>query len=88
MTSSTSSSRWEGPELPPLRPTLATTHPELACLGEQINTDNTEIMDKGNRSSTGDAFAALVAQLPDVFNVLDFVTAALAKRGHYDNVAH
>jgi len=46
-------------------------------------------MDKGNRSSTEDEFAALIARLPDVFNnVLAFVSAALVTRGHYDNVAH
>ena len=79
----------EGLEPPPLRPTLATTHLELASLGERIIVDIHELMDKGSKSRTGDEFEALTAQLPDLFNsVLDFVGAALATRGHYDNVAH
>ena len=86
---SSSSRRREGPEPPPSRPTLATTHPELASLGERIIVDIHELMDKGSKSRTGDEFEALTAQLPDLFNsVLDFVGAALATRGHYDNVAH
>ena len=83
------SSRREGPELPPSRPTLATTHPELGRLGEQIIIDIQEIMEKGSRSFTKDNFDALTTQLPDVFNrVLDFIGTALATRGHYDSVAY
>ena len=79
--SASSSRRREGLEPPPSRPTLATTHSELACLGEQIVADITEIVDEGNRSSIGDDFAALVARLLDVFNnVLESVSA----RAPYD----
>jgi hypothetical protein len=46
----------------------------------------TELMDQGRRSHRGDDFAALVAQLPDLFNnITEFVTTALATRGCYDN---
>jgi hypothetical protein len=49
----------------------------------------TEPMYQGSRSHTGDDPAALVAQLPDLFNnVMKFVTTALATRGCYDNVAN
>jgi hypothetical protein len=38
---------------------------------------------------SGDDFAALVAQLPDLFNnITEFVTTALATRGYYDNGAN
>jgi hypothetical protein len=85
----TSSSRREGPELPLSQSTLATTHPKLGRLGEQIIIDIQEIMEKGSRSFTKDDFDALTTRLPDIFNrVLDFVGTALATRGHYDNVAH
>jgi hypothetical protein len=74
MASSSSSTRREGPELPPTRPTLATTHPQLASLGEHIIVDIHELIDKGNKSSIGEDFAKLTAQLPGIFNnVLDFV---------------
>jgi hypothetical protein len=46
-------------------------------------------MDQGSRSHAGDDFAALVAQLLDLFNnVTEFFTTVLATPGHYDNVAH
>src|SRR5450432_4583696 len=87
--SSSSSRRREGPELPPSRPTLATTNLELACLGEQIITDIQTLMEQGNESHTGDDFKALAEQLPGFCDrVLDFVGTTLATRGHYDNVAH
>lgn len=71
------------------RPTLATTHPQLASLGERIIVDIHELMDKRSKSSTGADFAELTAQLPGIFNnVLGFVGTELATRGHYDNVAH
>jgi hypothetical protein len=85
----TSLLRREGPELPPSQPTLATTHPELACLGEQIIVDIQDIIGKRSRSFTEDDFNALMAQLLDIFNrVLDFLMTTLATRGQYDNVAH
>jgi hypothetical protein len=75
--------------VPPSRPTLATTHLELACLGEQIIIDIQTLMEQGNKSHIGGDFKALAEQLPGLFDsVLDFVGTALATRGHYDNVAH
>jgi hypothetical protein len=86
---SSSSTRREGPELPPTRPTLATTHPQLASLGERIIVDIHGLMDKRSKSSTGQDFAELTAQLPGIFdNVLGLIATALVTRGHYDNVAH
>jgi hypothetical protein len=86
---SSSSRRREGPELPPSQPTLATTHLELASLGEQIISNIQILIEQGNESRTGDDFKALAEQLPGFYNsVLDFVGTALATRGHYDNVAH
>ena len=84
-----SSIRREGPELPPSRPTLATTHPELASLGELIISNIQLLMEQGNESRTGDDLRALAEQLPGFCdNVLAFVETALATRSHYDNVAH
>jgi hypothetical protein len=78
-----------GPELPPSRPTLATTRPELASLGELIISNIQLLMEQGNKSRTGDDFKALAEQLPGLCDsVLDFVGTALATCGHYDNVAH
>jgi hypothetical protein len=87
--STSSLHRREGPELPLLRPTLATTHPELASLGELIISHIQVLMDQGNKSRTGDDFRALAEQLPGFCDsVLGFVETALATHGHYDNVAH
>jgi hypothetical protein len=74
--------------LPPSRPTLATTHPELACLGEAIIAEITEVLDIGSGNRDGD-FSAAIAQLPDLLKkVMEFVGTALATRRSYDNVAH
>ena len=81
--------RREGPELLPSRPTLATSHPELASLRELIILNIQLLMEQGNKSCIGDDFRALAEQLPGFCDsVLDFVGTALATRGHYDNVAH
>jgi hypothetical protein len=86
---SSSPRRREGPELPPSRPTLATTHPELASLGELIISNIQLLIAQGNESRTGEDFKALAEQLPGFCDsVLDFVGTALATRGHYNNVAH
>jgi hypothetical protein len=86
---SSSSIHREGPELPPLRPTLATTHPELASLGGLIISNIQLLMEQGNKSCTGEDFRALAEQLPGFCDsVLGFVETALATYGHYDNVAH
>jgi hypothetical protein len=89
MSASSLSHHREGPELPPLQPTLATTHPELASLGEQIIFRVQALIEQGNESCTGDNFKALAEQLPGFCDsVLDFVETALATCGHYNNVAH
>ena len=91
MATSTSSSlrRREGPELPLSRPTLATTHLELASLGEQIISNIQILIEQGNKSRIGDDFKVLVEQLPGFYDsVLDFVGTMLAIRSHYDNVTH
>jgi hypothetical protein len=79
----------EGPELLLLQLTLATTHSELASLGEQIICNIQTLIEQRNKSYTGDDFKALAEQLPGFCDsVLDFVETALATHGHYDNVAH
>ena len=79
--------RREGPELPLSRPTLATTHPQLACLGETIISEISEIMDDG--STDGGDLGAALERLPDLFiKVTDFVGTALVVQGSYDNVAY
>jgi hypothetical protein len=79
----------EGLELPLSQPTLATTHPELASLGEQIIFRVQALIEQGNKSSTGDDFKALAEQLPGFCDsVLDFVETALAICSYYNNVAH
>ena len=86
---SPSSIHREGPELLLSCLTLATTHPELASLGELIISNIQLLMEQGNKSCTGDDFRALVEQLPGFCDsVLDFVGTALVTCGHYDNVAH
>jgi hypothetical protein len=79
--------RREGPELPLSRPTLATTHSQLACLGETIISEIVEIMDNGSTNG-GDLRAALV-RLPDLFiKVMDFVRTTLVVRSSYNNVVY
>jgi hypothetical protein len=83
------SHRREGPELLLSQPTLATTHPELASLGELIISNIQVLIDQGNKSCTGDDFRALAEQLPGFCDsVLGFVETVLVTCGHYDNVAH
>jgi hypothetical protein len=79
----------EGPELLPSQLTLATTHSELASLGEQIIFKVQALIEQGNESCTGDDFKALAEQLPGFCDsVLDFVRTALTTYGYYNNVAH
>jgi hypothetical protein len=89
-TSASSSSHCrEGLELPLLQPTLATTHPELASLGEQIIFRVQALIEQGNKSCTGDDFKALAEQLPGFCDsVLDFVETVLATHSYYNNIAH
>jgi hypothetical protein len=89
MSTSSSSHRREGPELPPSRPTLATTYPELASLGELIISYIQVLIDQGNKSYTGDDFRALAEQLPGFCDsVLGFVETVLMIYSYYNNVAH
>jgi hypothetical protein len=79
----------EGPELPLLQPTLATTHPELASLEELIISNIQILIDQGNKSCTGDDFRVLAEQLPGFCDsVLGFVETVLATHSYYDNVVH
>jgi hypothetical protein len=67
----------EGLELPLLRPTLATTHSQLAYLGETIISEIAEIID--NDSTDGGDLGAALVRLPDLFiKVMDFVGTTLA----------
>jgi hypothetical protein len=84
-----STRRKEGPELPPSRPTLATTHPELTCLGEQIIVDIQTLIEQRDKSRIRDDFKALAEQLPGFCDsILSFVGTALATHSCYDNIAH
>src|ERR1700724_1346989 len=86
---SLSSIRREGLELLPSCLTLATTHPELASLGELIISNIQLLMEQGNKSCTGDDFRALAEQLPGFCDsVLDFVETVLTTCSHYNNIAH
>src|SRR6202035_2798172 len=68
---------------------MATTHPELASLGEQIICNIQTLIEQGNKSCTGDDFKALAEQLPGFCDsVLGFVETVLATCGYYDNIAH
>jgi hypothetical protein len=79
----------EGLELPLLWLTLATTHPELASLGEQIIFRVQALIEQENKSCTGDDFKVLAEQLLSFCDsVLDFVETVLATYGHYNNIAH
>jgi hypothetical protein len=79
----------EGPELPLSQPTLATTHPELASLGEQIICNIQTLIEQGNKSYTGNDFKALAEQLLGFCDsVLEFVETVLATHSYYNNVAH
>jgi hypothetical protein len=79
----------ESPELPLLQPTLATTHSELASLGEQIIFKVQILIKQENKSCTGDDFKALAEQLLGFCDsVLDFVETVLAIYSYYNNIAH
>ena len=44
----------EGPELPPSRPLLATTHPQLARQGEEVIKEILDISEEGDKEIGGD----------------------------------
>jgi hypothetical protein len=68
---------------------LATTHSELASLGELIISNIQLLIEQGNKSCTGDNFKALAEQLLGFCDsVLDFVETVLVLCGYYNNVAH
>jgi hypothetical protein len=84
MSSSSRTTRREGPDPPPTRPTLAMSHPELGSLGGEIIEKIMELTDQG-RQGVGFAFDAL----PELFDkVVDFVERALTTRGPNDSVAY
>jgi hypothetical protein len=79
----------EGLELLLSQPTLATTHSELASLGEQIIFRVQAFIEQRNKSCTGDDFKVLAEQLPGFCDsVLDFVETVLATCSYYNNIAH
>jgi hypothetical protein len=74
-----------GRELPPTRPTLAMTHPELGSLVEEIIKDIMEIADEGELRSP----SSIMGVLPQLFDkVVSFIEDALAVRGPNDGVAY
>ncbi len=77
----------EGPELPPSRPTLATTHLELYRLGERLLLDIMDITEEGERLNGPGPL--LIKRLPDVLSrTTEFIEAALSTRGPNDGVAY
>ena len=77
----------EGPELPASRPTLAMTHPELYCLGEQLLLDIMDIIEEGDRLN--EPGPLLIERLPDVLSrTIEFIEATLSTRGPNDGVAY
>ena len=76
----------EGPELPPSRPTLTMTHPELQRQGEQILKDIMDISEEGNK---GEDIQSFLERLPGLFEKMsDFIGATLSTRGPNDGVAY
>jgi hypothetical protein len=78
----------EGPELPPSRPTMATTHPELHSLGEAIIQEIMKLSNPSNNWGPNN-YSTLVERLPTLFNrVTEFVGDSLALRGPYNGVLY
>jgi hypothetical protein len=85
MSSSSRTTRREGPDPPPTRPTLAMSNPELGSLGGEIIATIMDIADEGKQRSHN----SVVSMLPELFDkVLHFVEDALSVRGLNDNAAH
>ena len=84
MSSSLHATRREGPDPPPMHPTLAMSHPELGSLGGEIIERIIDIADEGKQRSCD----SIVSMLLELFNkLLDFVDDALSTHGLSDNVA-
>ena len=84
MSSSSRTTRREGPDPPPTRPTLAMSHPELGSLGGEIIATIIDIADEGKQRSCD----SIVSMLPGLFDkVVQFVEDALSVRGPNDGVA-
>jgi hypothetical protein len=65
--------------LPPLRPTLATTHPELYRLGERLLWDIMNITKEGDRLDKSSPL--LIERLPDILSrIIEFIEAVLSIR--------
>ena len=78
----------EGPELPPSRPTMAATHPQIASQGQAIIETITKLSNPDNNWHEGN-YSVLVAQLPALFDqVSEFVGGVLTSRGPNDGVAY
>ena len=77
-----------GPELPPSRPTLAATHPEIASQGQAIIEEIMKLSNPDNSWREGHC-QGLLDRLPGLFDaVSNFVGATLAIRGPNDGVAY
>jgi hypothetical protein len=77
----------EGPEMPPTRPTLAMTHPELGHQGETLIIAINKIFEEGEESGRLSDLA--LRELPDLLaSMVEFIGAALSTRGPNDGVAH
>ena len=78
-----SPSRREGPALPPTRPTMGMTHPELGSRGIKIVNSITTIMEEIGRN-----YPMELHELPDLLaEVVDFIEDALSARSPNDSIA-
>jgi hypothetical protein len=78
----------EGPELPELRPTLATTHLHLVSQGHAIIKAIKELLNPDNNWHKG-TYSALVAQLLGLFDlVTEFVGASLTAHRPNNSMAY
>ena len=75
----------QGLELPPSRPTVAATHPQLSRQGQQLIADITNLTTENEAPSTAN-FADAVISIFDC--TIDFVHAVLAARSPDDFVAY
>ena len=82
MSSSSRTTRCEGLEPPPTRPTLAMTHLELESLGEEIIRRIIEIIDQGRQ---GNFLVNALLELLD--KIAGFIRTVLLVRSLNDGVA-
>ena len=77
----------KGPELLLSRLTLATTHPELYCLKEQLLLNIINITEEEDRlNGPGPLLIKMLSNI--LLRIIEFIEAALLTRGPNDGVAY